>query len=50
MENLRISGIQSDLIWEDREKNLAHFQKKISSLSGKSDLVILPEMSASVGA
>ena len=43
MNSLRISLCQSDIIWENKEKNLELFGKKIESLAGKSDLVVLPE-------
>jgi len=41
---LRITTIQSSLLWEDVSFNLEHFSKMFSSLSGKTDIVILPEM------
>ena len=43
MNSLRISLFQSDIAWESKEKNLEHFGQKISTLAGKSDLVVLPE-------
>lgn len=43
MSNLRVSFIQSNLFWEDKEKNLSHFRTLIASLKGQSDLIILPE-------
>lgn len=44
MTDLKISIIQTFLIWEDIEANLSKFGKLIRSLAGKTDLVILPEM------
>jgi omega-amidase len=44
MQNLNITLLQSDLHWENSEENLAMFSKKISAISGETDLVILPEM------
>jgi len=44
MKNIKITVIQSDLIWEDREANLANFEIKISKLKNKQDLIVLPEM------
>ena len=44
MENIRITIIQSDLIWENREANLLNFETKISKLKDKQDLIVLPEM------
>jgi predicted amidohydrolase len=42
--DLKITLIQSVLHWEDKEKNLAMFSEKISSISEVTDLIILPEM------
>ena len=44
MQNLRITTIQSNLSWEDKQANLQHFDKLLSPLKGITDLVILPEM------
>lgn len=44
MSSLRVSLIQSSLYWEDIAKNLAELSTKITGLSGKTDLIILPEM------
>ena len=44
MENLKISIIQSSLVWEDREKNLLNFSEKISAIKEEIDLILLPEM------
>jgi len=41
---MNITFIQTALAWEDREKNLAHFEKLIASISAPTDLIILPEM------
>ncbi|MDH6355588.1 omega-amidase [Dysgonomonas sp. PH5-45] len=41
---MKISLIQTDIVWEDKARNLALTEEKIASLSGKTDLVILPEM------
>lgn len=43
MQDLNITIIQSDLFWEDKEKNLQNFESKISKLE-KTDIIILPEM------
>ena len=43
-EILKISIVQSSLYWEDKEKNRSQFQSVIDKLSGKTDLIILPEM------
>lgn len=42
MQNLTISIIQSDLVWEDVAANLKAFTKKIKAVK-QSDLIVLPE-------
>lgn len=44
MENLRLTIIQSDLVWENPERNLLNFSEKIEKISEKTDLIVLPEM------
>ena len=44
MKNLRITTVQSILHWENIFTNLEMFDEKLRSLSGKTDLVVLPEM------
>ncbi len=44
MNDLKITIIQSELFWEDIDKNLDMFSKKISSIKEATDLIILPEM------
>ncbi|MHB0756535.1 amidohydrolase [Polaribacter sp. M15] len=41
---LRVVGIQADLVWENPTQNLAFFDEKIRSLPKETDLVVLPEM------
>lgn len=41
---MRVTLIQTSLFWENREKNLAHFDALISSINEKTDLIVLPEM------
>lgn len=41
---MRISLIQTEIVWADKTANLSHIEKKIESLSGKTDLIVLPEM------
>ncbi|MDR0428352.1 MAG: nitrilase family protein [Dysgonamonadaceae bacterium] len=43
MGELRISIVQSDIRWEDKERNLEHFHSLISPLKGNSNLVVFPE-------
>ena len=42
--SLQIAIIQSDIVWENPEKNIAHFNQKFKNLPLTTDLVILPEM------
>lgn len=42
--DLRVSILQMDIKWEDKSFNLDRVENDISQLSGKTDLVILPEM------
>ena len=43
-ENLKIALIQSDLVWENPERNRENFSEKIKNISEAIDLIILPEM------
>ena len=43
-DRLKIAIIQSDLIWEQPEKNRSYFTKIIKQLKAPKDLIILPEM------
>jgi predicted amidohydrolase len=44
MSDLKITLIQSDLFWENKEKNLEFFSNKIDAIKQTTDLIILPEM------
>jgi predicted amidohydrolase len=44
MNTLRISLIQADISWEDKIWNIEYYGNLLKGLSGKSDLVVLPEM------
>jgi omega-amidase len=44
MNDLKITLIQSNLHWEDKEKNLELFSQKIAAITETTDLIILPEM------
>ena len=44
MQDLKITIIQSNLIWENIDLNLDQFSKKMDSISELSDLIVLPEM------
>jgi predicted amidohydrolase len=41
---MKITALQTDLIWEDTTTNLLNFEEKILALPEKTDLIILPEM------
>jgi omega-amidase len=44
---MKISIIQSDLIWEDKHRNFANLEKMIIPLYNRTDIIILPEMFSS---
>lgn len=44
MTDLRVTLLQTNIIWEDPEANLAHYFGLMAGLSGSTDLIILPEM------
>lgn len=44
MNHLSITIIQANLYWESIEKNIELFSQKISSITEKTDLIVLPEM------
>jgi len=44
MKDLNLTIIQSNLHWENIDKNLELFSEKISSIKEKTDLILLPEM------
>ena len=44
MNELRISALQFNIEWENKAKNLQRAEKLIESLSGKTDIAVLPEM------
>ena len=43
MNELRIALIQTTIYWEDPGKNRSHFENICNSLTGKTDLIVLPE-------
>ena len=43
MENLKVTIIQPDIIWEDVSENLKRYSRLMSQV-GETDLIILPEM------
>ncbi len=44
MDDLKVSIIQADLIWENPEANCHAFDEKLGQLSEETDLIVLPEM------
>ena len=42
--NLKITVLQSELHWENVDKNLSMFTDKIASITDATDLIVLPEM------
>lgn len=41
---MRITLVQSDIIWEDKFKNLSKYEELISAIPSDTDIIILPEM------
>jgi predicted amidohydrolase len=44
MQDLKVSIVQSDLVWKDKTANLASFSYDIEQIEEKVDLIVLPEM------
>jgi omega-amidase len=44
MQDLTVTIVQSELVWEDPAANLELFDRQLAGLAGKTDLVVLPEM------
>jgi predicted amidohydrolase len=44
MQDLSVTIIQSNLVWEDTEANLTNFDGKLSQIDNLADLIVLPEM------
>lgn len=44
MQALRVSLVQSDLVWQNPTENLKNFQDKLLKLVDSTDLIVLPEM------
>ncbi len=44
MQDLTVTVIQSDLVWEDSQANLAAFDQKMKQVHTPGDLIVLPEM------
>jgi len=44
MNPLRVTPLQTDIIWEDKQENLHRLQTILKQLRGKTEILILPEM------
>ncbi|NCA86500.1 MAG: amidohydrolase [Clostridia bacterium] len=44
MQDLIVTPVQADLVWEDTAANLKAFDKQLADLMAPTDLVVLPEM------
>jgi omega-amidase len=44
LTQLRVSLVQADLAWHDRDANLRRFERMLRPLAGQTDLIVLPEM------
>ena len=44
MQDLTVTLIQTELFWEDREANIASFDKKLDEIEQDTNLIVLPEM------
>ena len=42
--DLKITLVQSELIWENASANRELFSKKFQTFEGETDLIVLPEM------
>lgn len=41
---LRVTLLQTDIAWEDKDANLSKIERSVKELEGHTDLVVLPEM------
>lgn len=44
MDALRISILQTDIVWEDKQENLRRLRERLEALRGTTEIVVLPEM------
>jgi predicted amidohydrolase len=44
VSDLRVAAVQSNIIWQNVEGNLAYLSNLLSPLSGSADVIVLPEM------
>jgi len=43
-ENLNISGLQYDIVWEDKDRNIFCIEELINNIDDNCDVIVLPEM------
>ena len=43
-EQLYITLIQPNIVWENKDANLAHYEQLIAAITGKKQVIVLPEM------
>jgi len=44
MQDLKITLVQTNQFWEDKEANLSHFESHLDQIDQPTDIIILPEM------
>jgi predicted amidohydrolase len=44
MNELKISLVQSLIVWENKQENLKHYKDLLKKLAGNTDIAVLPEM------
>jgi omega-amidase len=44
MNAINVTTIQTNLYWQDIDKNLAHFDEKVNAIKEHTDIIVLPEM------
>ena len=44
MAELKVTIIQPDIVWEDKEANLAQYEQYMAGVQGRMEVVVLPEM------
>jgi len=42
--SMNVSVVQTDIVWEDKQRNLVNIEQMILPLFGNTDIVVLPEM------
>ena len=43
MDTLRVSIIQTDIVWENKQENLRRLRDKLETLCGTTEIIVLPE-------